>query len=184
MAKSKGVRILVTLECTECRTATAAKNAALESLAIQKLKTEETILKGSDWWNSAHNQQDDSSSRNKIEENIILAKQHTPNNLVSNELWLSFFQSMGDCLPWAIHFWGKTNSENRIQSNAWNTLLCHHWSTLINQYKHQSVEFRTQPDSAAANLCKAAIYSWLTLKPSHTSLTSLTERLTRPLMSI
>ena len=31
------------------------KNAALESLAIQQLKTEETILKGSNWWNSALN---------------------------------------------------------------------------------------------------------------------------------
>ena len=47
MVKSKGVRIIVTLECTECRTATAVENAVLESLAIQQLKTEETILKGS-----------------------------------------------------------------------------------------------------------------------------------------
>ena len=31
------------------------KNAVLESLAIQQLKTEETILKGSNWWNSVHN---------------------------------------------------------------------------------------------------------------------------------
>ena len=31
------------------------KNAALESRAIQRLKTEETVLKGSNWWNSALN---------------------------------------------------------------------------------------------------------------------------------
>ena len=47
MVKSKGVRIIVTVEYTECRTATAAENAVLESLAIQQLKTEETMLKGS-----------------------------------------------------------------------------------------------------------------------------------------
>ena len=53
--KAKGARIIVTLECTECRTATAAENAVPESLAIQQLKTEETIPKDSNWWNSAHN---------------------------------------------------------------------------------------------------------------------------------
>ena len=37
MVKSKGVRIIVTLEYTERRTLIAAENAVLESLAIQQL---------------------------------------------------------------------------------------------------------------------------------------------------
>ena len=47
MAKSKGVRIVVTLECTDVEQRLLVKNAALVSLAIQQLKTEEATLKGS-----------------------------------------------------------------------------------------------------------------------------------------
>ena len=107
MAKSKGVRIIVTLECTECRTATAAENAALEFLAIQQIKPKKQSWKARTDEILPTTQQDNSSSRNKIEEKHNTCKLQTPNNLVSKKLLLSFLSKHGRVHASSNSFWSK-----------------------------------------------------------------------------
>ena len=66
-----------------------------------------------------------SSSRNKIEKNIILAKRQTPNKLVSNKNWLS---KHGRVHAFSNAFWAKNRQrephiDQRIKRNTESSLI-------------------------------------------------------------
>ena len=126
MAKSKR-RIVITLECTECRTAAASENAVLD-LSLYNNKNRRNNPKDSNWWNSVLI----STGRlfiaklNRRQEKII-GNTESNNKSVFNGLNRSNIYFTRKTKTSSPKIQAFVNTDSQIATNDWYWLLKHYW---------------------------------------------------------